>query len=88
MKSEQKIQKEIMDYLKERGAYTVKTMVTNSNGVPDILCCHNGDFFAIEVKKEDGTVSKMQEHHIGKIIEAGGTAIVARSLNDVKEIIQ
>ena len=87
MKSERAVQKEILDYIKSLGAYSVKTMVTNSNGTPDILCCLNGKFIGIEVKKEDGVVSKIQEYHIKKIKEAGGIAFVARSLQDAKEII-
>lgn len=87
MRKEQDIQRDILDYLKTLGAYSVKTMVTTSNGVPDILCCLNGMFLGIEVKKDDGVVSKIQEYHIAKIKEAGGKAFVARSVDDVKKEI-
>lgn len=88
MKKEQTIQKEIIDYLKSIGAYYVKTMVTASNGTPDILCCIGGKFIAIEVKKDGGVVSKLQEHHIKNIKKSGGIAFVARSVNEVKTRIE
>ena len=84
MKTEREIQKAILNYLvKDCGAYAIKTMVTNSNGVPDILCSLNGKFIGIEVKTHDGVVSKIQQHHIKRIKEAGGVAFVARSVDDV-----
>ena len=83
MKTEQRIQTEIIKYLQSEGAYTVKTMVANSMGVPDILVCLDGRFIGIEVKKEDGVVSKMQEHHIKSIKASGGIAFIARSVDDV-----
>jgi Holliday junction resolvase len=85
VKAESKIQTEIIKFLESHGAYTIKTMVANSMGVPDILCSLDGRFIGIEVKNEKGVVSKMQEHHIKKIQMSGGHAFVARSVDDVKK---
>lgn len=62
-------------------------MVSNSMGVPDIICCLNGEFYGIEVKKENGVVSKMQHHHLNKISASGGYGFIARSVKDVKAYI-
>ena len=78
------IQTKIIQYLDSLGAYTVKTMVSNSMGVPDILVSLDGRFIGIEVKTQKGVASKMQEYHINKIISSGGYAFVARSVEDVK----
>ena len=56
-------------------------------GIPDIICCIGGRFFAFEVKNEKGTVTKLQEATIDKIKAAGGTAAVVRSVEDVKHVV-
>lgn len=59
-------------------------------GVPDTVGCYCGKFFAIELKREDGkgSVDPKQEYEIKKIRKAGGQAIVAESLDEVKEFIE
>ena len=56
-------------------------------GIPDIICCIGGRFFALAVKNEKGTVTKLQEATIDKIKAAGGTAAVVRSVEDVKQVV-
>lgn len=56
-------------------------------GIPDIICCLEGAFFAFEVKTPSGTVTKLQDSTIQKIKNAGGRAFVVRSLEDVKAIL-
>ncbi len=76
--SESKIQAKIIKYLNGIGAYTVKTIATNRSGTPDILCCLNGLFVALEVKTDKGITSALQEYHIKKIHESGGVVKVAK----------
>lgn len=45
-------------------------------GVPDILCCLDGHFVAIEVKAANGRPSELQLHTINEIRKAGGFAFV------------
>jgi penicillin-binding protein-related factor A (putative recombinase) len=82
--NEQQIQKKIIDYLKSIGAYTVKTIVTNSSGTPDILLSFKGQFIAIEVKAAKGRVTDLQKWHLDQIRKSGGIAFVAKSVNEVK----
>jgi len=56
-------------------------------GIPDVICCLDGRFFAFEVKTPDGIVTKLQEHTMHKIKVAGGHAYVVRSLDDVKAVL-
>lgn len=79
------INKKIQDYIKAQGGYVIKTIATNRAGVPDIIACINGKFIGIEGKTATGVVSKLQEHHLKLIKEAGGITIVARSVEDVKQ---
>ena len=56
-------------------------------GIPDVICCLDGRFFAFEVKTADGVVTKLQERTIHRIKVAGGHAYVVRSVEDVKAVL-
>ena len=58
--------------------------VVGRNGLPDIIAIHLGHALAIEVKQPRGRVSKLQAWELERIACAGGTAIVARSVQDVR----
>jgi hypothetical protein len=55
----------------------------SEKGIPDIIGCIDGKFFAIEVKTKVGKMSDYQEAFRRRITEAGGLHIIARSLDDV-----
>jgi hypothetical protein len=57
-------------------------------GRPDVMCLYRGIFFGIEVKAPKDTIRKSQVRWLNHIDRAGGIAIVARELNDVKKIIK
>lgn len=86
MKSEKQVQTEILEWLRSQGYYVIKTIRSNDTGIPDIIGCADGLFFAIEVKREDlgyEDATPKQKLHIRKILEAGGIAFVASSLEEV-----
>lgn len=56
-------------------------------GIPDIIACIGGKFYGFEVKTESGTTTGLQESTIRKINRAGGTAVVVRSVDEVKSIL-
>ena len=57
-------------------------------GVPDIVGCFNGRFFALEVKRpKGGRLSVIQKHVIGLIAGAGGIVGVVRSVEDVQRLL-
>lgn len=85
---EKEIQKKIIEYLNRNGAYNVKSIVTNRSGSPDVICCFKGLFIALEVKTEKGIVSKLQEYHQKEIIKSGGIALIVKSVDDVKALIE
>lgn len=56
-----------------------------SVGIPDLIACVNGRFVGIEVKRpKGGVVSKVQQVKINLINMAGGVALVATSVDEVK----
>ena len=56
-------------------------------GIPDIIACAKGRFFAFEVKTATGKATPLQETTIRKILAAGGTAAVVRSVDEVRAIL-
>ena len=58
------------------------------SGVPDIVGCCNGKFFAIECKAGKGVTTALQDNELRKIKEAGGIALVINEINimDVESI--
>lgn len=59
-----------------------------TTGIPDLIVCYRGRFIAFEVKTEKGKTTVLQEMTIRKIIKAGGYATVARSVDDVRAVIE
>ena len=57
-------------------------------GIPDIICCYCGKFVAFEVKTEKGKTTALQNSVINKIQKCGGKAVVVRSVNEVKAVIE
>jgi len=86
--TEAQLQKQILDFLDDIGAWTVKTITVNKRGTPDILACFDGSFYAIEVKKPGklSTLSQLQKYQIKQINGAGGTALAVDNLEDVKKL--
>lgn len=87
---ESDIVKSIMKYLKTVPrcfAWKEHGGMYGTAGIPDIIACIDGRFFAFEVKTEVGKPTRLQEATIRKIRAAGGTALVVRSVEEVKSAI-
>jgi Holliday junction resolvase len=86
MQPESRITNAIRKYCEAQGAFVFKVhgSETMMAGLPDLIVCHEGRFLGIEVKTPEGTVSLRQTYVHTKIHSAGGTAIVARKVEDVK----
>lgn len=84
------VQSKILNYLKSQGHYCIKTIMSNKSGVPDILACVNGKFYAFEVKKQGNLkgVSSLQQHNIDMINKSQGKAFAVDSVDTVKDILK
>lgn len=80
MAAEKQFENKVKAFLKEQGVYFVKFFgcAFTRAGVPDLLCCVNGRFVAVEIKAENGKPSLLQLEEISKVHEAGGVALVIR----------
>ena len=72
--------REIIPLLKSfnNSYYFIKEAVS-VRGIPDIICCIDGKFVALEVKKSKSSLNhsrtKLQNYTIEKIIDANGVAL-------------
>lgn len=59
-------------------------------GIPDIICCVNGYFLAIECKAGKNTPTALQKMEMDAIMEAGGVALLIRedNIEDVTKVIE
>lgn len=87
---EKQIENQIKQYLKLKDIWYFKIWGGGyqTAGIPDIIACYNGKFIAIEVKNEIGKTTTLQELNLKHISQCGGISIVARSLSDVKKVIE
>jgi Holliday junction resolvase len=60
----------------------------STRGTPDFLLCVHGRFLAIELKVNGNRPTRLQNHELAKIAGAGGTSAVARSVEDVRELVE
>ena len=81
---------QIKRYLKSKNIWYFKIWGGGyqTAGIPDIIACYNGKLIAIEVKSEVGKTTLLQELNLKHIKKCGGISIIARSLNDVKKVIE
>jgi hypothetical protein len=57
-------------------------------GIPDLIVCYKGRFIGFECKVGRNKPTVLQEVTIKQILRAGGYAIVVRSVDEVKEVIE
>ena len=75
----------ILDWDKDIYYFTPMTGGYGRSGVPDIVGCYKGHFFAIECKAGKGTTTALQDKNIKEIEKAGGRVIVVNE-NNLEEV--
>jgi Holliday junction resolvase len=80
---ESKVKEKVVKILKEHGVYYFfpATHGYGRSGVPDIICCYNSQFLAIECKAGKNKPTALQEKEIKKIRDAGGFVFVINEDN-------
>jgi len=86
---EGKVKAKIKAILKEHNVYYAMPMGTGfgNSGVPDFLCCVNGEFLAIEAKAGKGKPTALQEKNMRDIAAAGGRALVVSDDSTSQEVL-
>jgi Holliday junction resolvase len=92
MTPEAKVKKKVVNVLKEGGAYYFfpATGGYGRSGVPDIIGCYRGLFFAIECKAGSKKPTALQEAEMRKIQQANGITLVVNeeNIDDVKIMLR
>lgn len=89
---EAKVKAAVVKILKDHGVYYffAATHGYGRSGIPDIVCCVQGKFFAIECKAGGNKPTALQRKEITDIQRAKGIALVVNETNveDVRVIIK
>ena len=92
MTPEAAVKKKVVAVLKARGVYYFYPVTGGygMSGVPDIVCCYKGKFFAIECKAGDNKPTALQQKNIDAIRAQRGLAIVVNedNINEVSQILE
>lgn len=80
---EKKVKDKVVATLKAYEAYYFYPVSGGygASGVPDIVGCYCGNFFAIECKAGKNTTTALQERNLAQIKKAGGYALVVNEDN-------
>lgn len=83
MTPEAKVKASVVKLLKQYEVYYFfpATHGFGRSGVPDIVCCMNGIFVAIECKAGNGKTTALQDREIKRIKENKGIAFVVNEEN-------
>ena len=88
--TEKDIVQSILRYLKtvpDCFAWKTHGGMYGTAGIPDIIACAKGRFFAFEVKTATGKATPLQKATLQKILASGGTAEIVRSVDEVRAIL-
>lgn len=92
MTPETKLKNQCLRYLKSLGKdcwfFKVAGGPGQKAGVPDIVGCYQGKFFAIENKSINGKTSPKQDREIDLIAKAGGRVQIVRSLGELESMME
>lgn len=89
---EKRVETDIKNWLFQHGIYYFKVHGSKfmPSGIPDIVCCANGLFVGIEVKRPGAKneQSEQQKVHERNITKAGGKYLLVDNINDVVAYFQ
>ena len=87
---EARIAARILSYLRSLpNSWWIKTHggAYGRRGIPDLIGCIHGRFYALEIKRPGQKARPLQEHVLNEIADAGGIVAVVTSKEDVKGIV-
>jgi len=87
--SETKLKNQVIEYLRRElpSAWFYKSADRFTSGIPDLIICKEGMFYAIELKVSSNKATPIQEYVMREIRKAGGRVEVCRSVEEVRNFI-
>ncbi|MBW1939200.1 MAG: VRR-NUC domain-containing protein [Deltaproteobacteria bacterium] len=87
-KQESRLQAEVLRYLRSLPQCRAFRVWPTERGLPDVVCCYRGRFYAFELKVSKNKPTPLQEHVLQEIRDAGGVAKIIRSIDEIKEALK
>jgi len=93
MTPEKRVKNQVVKRLKELGEnvyyFFPATGGYGRSGVPDIVGCYKGKFFAIECKAGKNTTTALQERELANVAKAAGVGWVVNedNIDSVREVL-
>jgi hypothetical protein len=83
MTPEGKVKEVVKKYLKQKEIYFIMpaTGGYGNSGAPDIVVCHKGKFFGLEIKSGANKPTALQLDNLQRIEENGGNGVVINESN-------
>ena len=83
MTPEGKVKDIVKKYLKQKNIYFIMpaTGGYGSSGAPDIVVCHKGEFYGLEIKSGTNKPTALQLDNLHRIEDNGGHAVVINEDN-------
>ena len=87
--SETRLKEKVLAMIKREfpDAWVYKTSDRWKSGIPDILVCKEGRFFAVELKVGNNKATRLQLYVLKQIKRAGGRVAVCRSVDQVRNLL-
>lgn len=89
---EGRVKKAVKEYLKSIGAWFYMPVQNGMGvvGIPDLICCVQGTFVAIETKAPGkvGNTTANQDRQLEGIQKAGGVSLVVDSVETVRKYFE
>ena len=87
--SETKLKNKVIQFIRRQypDTWLYKAADRFTSGIPDLLLCKKGRFYAIELKVGSNDTFPIQEFVMREIKKAGGRACVCRSVEEVRNFI-
>jgi hypothetical protein len=88
--TETQLKNKVLKAIKEKypQCFAQKIADKFTSGIPDLIGCFNGRFWAVELKVGRNNATPLQLHFLYKIDLAGGRTAICRSVKDVMEFLK
>jgi hypothetical protein len=91
MTPEGRVKAAVKKYLSAKGVWHFSPVSNGMgvHGIPDVICCWNGQFLGVECKApgKRGNVSELQKMQIEAIRAANGIVLIVDSVEPLKELL-
>jgi len=83
-------QNKVIKYAEAMGDYVFNVPGTGMErkGTADLLICHQGRFFAIELKVPGETPSRLQQYELDRVRKAGGVAVFIQTMEELEALLK